>query len=80
MDEIAVLRYCKTDSTKILKSIKKIERYRQTMTDKVISGTIQRMRVFTMASRIKVGKLKIKEFAIIDDNRLYSFSGYSDSD
>lgn len=65
---------------RVLKSIQKIEKYRQVITKRLISGTISRMRVFNMAQRIKVGKLKIAEFAIIDDGRLYSFGGYSDSD
>jgi hypothetical protein len=75
-----ILRFCTPDPIKIAKSIRKIERYRQAITDRVIKDTIGRMRVFTMAYRVKVGKLKIKEFAIVDDNRLYSFGGYSDSD
>lgn len=70
-----------TPSTpRVLKSIEKIEKYRQVITNRLIKGTIGRMRVFNMTQRIKVGKLKIAEFAIVDDCRLYSFGGYSDSD
>jgi hypothetical protein len=67
-------------SPRISKSIQKIERYRQTITERVIKDTIHRMRVFSMSSRVKVGKLKITEYAIVDDDRLYCFGGYSDSD
>ncbi len=75
-----IFRQLTVKPNRIAKSIKKIEAYRQKITERIIKDTIHRMYVFNMASKIKVGKLKISEFAIVDDDRLYSFGGYSDSD
>jgi len=69
-----------TNTKRLQKSIKKIEAYRQKITSRVIKNTIHRMRVFNMVHQVKVGKLKIVEYAIVDDNRLFRFGGYSDSD
>jgi hypothetical protein len=65
------------------KSIAKIEKHRELITSRIIKGTITRMRRFEMSDKIKPKKLKIVEFAILNEpegDRLYRFGGFSDSE
>lgn len=79
--------------TDISISIQRIEKYRELITKRIIRGTISRMRVFDMASKIKPRRLKpsefhlnglrlgrLQKFVIVDDDRLYQMGGFSDSE
>lgn len=50
------------------KSIQRIEQYRDLITQRLIKGTITRMRRFDMNGKVKPKKLKLAEFAILDES------------
>jgi hypothetical protein len=52
----------------IPKSIQRIEQHRALITKRIIRGTITRMRRFDMNGKVKPKKLKIAEFAILDES------------
>jgi hypothetical protein len=52
----------------IPKSIQRIEQHRDLITKRLIRGTITRMRRFDMNGKVKPKKLKLAEFAILDES------------
>jgi hypothetical protein len=79
LKDISLFTYNKTP-TRGVSTISKLEKHRSIITKRIISGTITRMRKFDMYGKVKPKKLKIVEFAIVDDNKLYRFGGFTDSE
>jgi hypothetical protein len=67
-DEVSKQTESVGESSALSKSILRIEQHRALITKRIIRGTITRMRRFDMNGKVKPKKLKIAEFAILDES------------